>query len=77
MVPLLRPPVAPPLPMLTIAGLAETLGICQRHVRRLVDGGRCPAPLRLGRCLRWNRQAVESWIAAGCPSLRKSKGGAA
>jgi len=77
MVPLTRPAVAPNLPMLDIGALAALLGISDRHIRRLVDSGRCPAPLRLGKCLRWNRMAVESWIAAGCPSLRKSKGGAA
>jgi predicted DNA-binding transcriptional regulator AlpA len=29
-----------------------------------------PAPIKLGRAVRWNRVEVESWIANGCPDKR-------
>jgi excisionase family DNA binding protein len=71
-VPLTRPPAAPPVPMLDMDGLAGLLGVSHRHIRRLVESGKCPAPCRLGRCLRWARPTIEAWIAEGCPPCRKA-----
>lgn len=62
--------------MLDIVAFAETLGVSTRHVRRLVDAGKCPQPVRLGRVCRWPRPAVDSWIADGCPNCRRRQGGA-
>lgn len=62
--------------MLDVAGVAELLGISTRHVRRLVDAGKCPQPVRLGRVCRWPRPVVDSWIASGCPNCRRRTGGA-
>lgn len=68
---------APPSGMLDVEGVADLLGVSTRHVRRLVDAGRCPQPVRLGRVVRWPRPAVEGWIADGCPSnCRRRQGGA-
>jgi len=67
---------APPPVMLDVDGVAELLGVSARHVRRLVDAGKCPQPVRLGRVVRWPRPAVESWIADGCPNCRRRQGGA-
>jgi excisionase family DNA binding protein len=68
---------AAPLPvMLDVDGVADLLGVSARHVRRLVDAGKCPQPVRLGRVVRWPRPAVESWIADGCPNCRRRQGGA-
>jgi excisionase family DNA binding protein len=60
--------------MLDIEALAEVLGVSSRHVRRLVDAGRCPQPVRLGGCVRWPRHVVEAWVADGCPNCRKRPG---
>jgi excisionase family DNA binding protein len=49
----------------TVAGL---LGVSSRHVYRLADAGRMPRPLKLGGARRWDRVAIESWIADGCPA---------
>jgi excisionase family DNA binding protein len=68
---------ATPAPMLTVDTLAELLGVSARHVRRLVDAGRAPQPVRLGRSCRWPRAAVETWIAAGCPKIRTVRAGGA
>jgi excisionase family DNA binding protein len=62
--------------MLDVGGVAELLGVSPRHVRRLVDAGKCPQPVRLGRVCRWPRPAVEAWIGSGCPNVRKGRGGA-
>ncbi len=68
---------ATPAPMLDVDTLAELLGVSSRHVRRLVDAGKCPPPVRLGKCVRWPRPAVERWIADGCPSCRARRQGGA
>lgn len=47
--------------------VAATLAVSVRHVRRLADGGDLPRPVRLGKLIRWRRQEIERWIAAGCP----------
>lgn len=57
--------------LLDVQSVAEMLGCSARHVYRLSDAGRMPAPVKLGALVRWNRAAVEDWIAAGCPSCRK------
>lgn len=63
-----------PTPMLDVGTLADMLGVSTRHVRRLVDAGKCPPPVRLGRVCRWTRPAVDQWIADGCPNCRKRPG---
>ncbi len=65
---------APAAQLLDVATVAEMLGCSQRHVYRLSDAGRMPAPVKLGALVRWNRAAVESWIDQGCPSVRSMKG---
>jgi len=61
--------------LLDVRQVAEMLGCSSRHIYRLSDAGRMPAPVRLGALVRWSRSAVEAWIADGCPSCRKTKGG--
>jgi excisionase family DNA binding protein len=61
--------------MLDVEAFARVLGVSSRHVRRLVDAGKCPAPVRLGRSCRWSRAAVETWIADGCPSNCRARRG--
>lgn len=60
--------------MVNVEQFAELLDISTRHVRRLVDAGKAPQPVRLGGCVRWPRQVVEAWIADGCPNCRKRPG---
>ena len=49
---------------------AALLSLSPRHFYRLVNSGHAPAPLRLGRSVRWPRQAIEGWIADGCKPVR-------
>jgi len=44
------------------AALAKHLDISLRHVWRLRDSGHLPAPVRLGRLVRWRRAAVEKFL---------------
>ena len=60
--------------LLDVRAVATLLGCSQRHVYRLSDAGRMPAPVKLGALVRWNRAAVETWINEGCPSIRNRKG---
>jgi excisionase family DNA binding protein len=45
-----------------------------RTVRRLVQFGRMPRPLKVGRLARWRRSDVERWIADGCPACGSEVG---
>ena len=53
--------------LLDVRAVAALLGVSTRHVYRLADGGRMPRPLKLGGARRWDRAAIEGWIASGCP----------
>lgn len=60
--------------LIDVDAFAKKLGVSPRHVRRLTDAGKCPPPLRLGRCLRWSAPVTDAWIADGCPNCRKRPG---
>jgi predicted DNA-binding transcriptional regulator AlpA len=62
--------------LLDVRAVAELLDASPRHIFRLSDAGKMPPPVRLGALVRWPRQAVRDWIAAGCPAVRSVKGGA-
>lgn len=59
--------------LLTAEGVGLLLSCSPRTVRRLADSGRIPAPVRLGRLVRWSRQGLVDWIAEGCPSCRRRR----
>ena len=59
--------------LLDVEAVARLCDCSAPHVRRLADAGRMPAPVRVGALVRWNRRAIEVWIADGCP--RTTKGG--
>ena len=41
---------------------AAIIGISKRHWYRLVSEGTAPAPVRLGRCVRWRQTDLDEWI---------------
>ena len=65
------PPADSPAKLLDVQAVAELLDCSKRHVYRLSDAGRIPAPVKLGTLVRWPRAAIEDWIAAGCPVADK------
>ncbi len=58
-------PVAPLL--VDAATIAALLNVSQRHVHRLDALEQVPEPVRLGRSVRWRREEIDAWVAAGCP----------
>ena len=61
--------------LLDVGEVSRLFGCSARHIYRLSDAGRMPAPVKLGALVRWNRSAIESWIDQGCPTVRNLKGG--
>ena len=61
-----------PTALLDVGAVAALLSCSTRHVYRLSDAGRMPAPMKLGALSRWNRRAILDWLDAGCPSPRRN-----
>ncbi len=51
--------------------IAAKLKVSEKQVRRWGDSGAMPKPIRLGRIVRWNAQAIDDWIAGGCQRPKK------
>jgi len=49
---------------------ASRLGISKRHWLRMVDAGKAPQPVRLGRLVRWSLASLGEWEAGGCKPIR-------
>lgn len=62
-----------PSALLGVREMASLQGCSPRHVYRMSDSGQMPSPLRIGALVRWQRQGIESWIAAGCKPCRKAE----
>jgi predicted DNA-binding transcriptional regulator AlpA len=58
---------APDDRLLRAEELGELLGMSERNVWRLDLSGKLPAPVRIGRAVRWRHNEVQAWLAAGCP----------
>lgn len=58
--------------LIDVKAVAALLGCSTRHIYRLTDAGRMPAPVRLGALIRWRRAEIDEWITAGCPSMREA-----
>ena len=54
--------------LLRVGDVAVRLGISIRQVWKLLACGRLPAPLHLGRAVRWRAADISRFIALGCPS---------
>lgn len=64
--------------LLRVRDVAERLRLSQRTIFKLRATGELPAPVRIGRALRWRAADIAAWIAAGCTAPetgRTSKGG--
>lgn len=62
--------------LLDVKAVAALCGCSSRTVYRLSDGGKMPAPVRLGGLVKWRRAELETWISEGCRPVRTVKGGA-
>ncbi len=45
------------------------LGLSDRTLRRLVDSGKAPQPIRIGHSIRWPAGQIKAWIDGGCQSV--------
>jgi excisionase family DNA binding protein len=59
--------------LLNLNQVAVRMGCSRRHVRRLSERGDMPQPVRLGALLRWPRESLERWVAAGCPRANEEE----
>lgn len=50
--------------LLTVEQVAEILGIAPVSVRRHAELGSLPAPVRIGRIVRWKRSDIARWLQA-------------
>lgn len=58
--------------LMTVTEVAALLGISTRGVWRFRDMGKLPAPVQLGRLVRWRQSDLTAWIADGCPDCRRT-----
>ena len=54
--------------LMTVREVAAELKVSSRQVWKLASSGRMPAPLRLGRSVRWRASDIAEWIRLGCPA---------
>jgi excisionase family DNA binding protein len=57
----------------TVPDLARLLQCSERHVWRMIDMGRIPGVMRIGRLVRIARTVADAWIADGAPAQRKNE----
>ena len=51
--------------------VAKLLQISTRTLWRLLSAGKIITPIKLGRSVRWRKEELMRWIAAGCPPHSK------
>ena len=51
----------------TLMDVCHLTGKSYSAFRRWIADGWAPRPYRIGRELRWPRQIIDDWLAAGCP----------
>jgi excisionase family DNA binding protein len=58
-----------------VVAVAAVLNCSTKTVRRMVDAGRIPGVLRLGRLLRFDLTILSQWIQQGCPPVHRFRPG--
>ncbi len=53
--------------LLPASHVAKLLKVSTRTLWRLVASGKLINPIKLGRSVRWRKDELLKWIAAGCP----------
>jgi excisionase family DNA binding protein len=49
----------------------DLFGVSERTIAGWVKAKRMPAPIRLGRAVRWGYEELRAWVNAGCPPQDK------
>lgn len=58
--------------LIDVSEVSRLLCLSRRKIWRMRDAGAMPAPVSIGRAVRWRRVDVAAWIAAGCPDVRRT-----
>jgi len=66
----------PAAELLSVREVAALLSCSPRHVARLSDSRRMPAPIKLGALSRWRTREITNWLDEGAPAVRAMRGGA-
>ena len=61
--------------LLSANHVAKMLQVSTRTLWRLQAAGKLIGPIKLGRSVRWRRDELMRWIAAGCPPQSQEKEG--
>ena len=56
--------------LLTAGDLAKRLKVSLRQVRKLHSEALVPAPVMVGRSVRWRLSEIGEWIQASCPDRK-------
>lgn len=59
------------LQLLTVSEVSKVLQLSVRKVYEMNASGELPAPLRLGRSVRWAEHELRGWIDAGAPTRER------
>jgi excisionase family DNA binding protein len=60
-------PAKPEQRWLSYPELAARMGVCERTIRRAVDAGHLPKPIRIRGCVRFDWEEVETALRARKP----------
>lgn len=63
--------------LVDVNAAARLCSLSRSAFYNLVNSGRAPRPIKLGRSARWRRQELLDWIVSGCPDIRQGKKGRA
>lgn len=55
--------------LIDVNEVARLLHIGARTLWRFRDMGKIPAPIKIGRAVRWRAADISAWIADGCPDV--------
>ncbi len=59
--------------LLSVGEVARVLDVSPRTIWQWRDSGRLPAPVRLGKLVKWDIDAIDAWVDDGCPDLSKRR----
>jgi excisionase family DNA binding protein len=59
--------------LLPASKVARMLQVSTRTLWRLLAAGKMINPIKLGRSVRWRKDELMKWIAAGCPPRSQDK----
>lgn len=57
--------------LIDVPTLAKKLNVHEITIRKWQVNGKIPAPVRIGRAVKWRLQEIEAWIKASCPPRAK------